>query len=200
MRTVLKQALDGLATLVVSPLAAISALEKYALPGSEEGFHFGAHLVSLCPGLPGVYVRRAFYRLTLDGCARECYFAFGAVFTHRTVTVERGVYLGTFALVGSAHLREGTSVGSRASLLSGTELHEFKDGRWTGYDVDKLRQIRVGPHALIGEGAIVMADVGSATLIAAGAVVANAVPDGVVMAGNPARFVRRLERDVHEPS
>jgi acetyltransferase-like isoleucine patch superfamily enzyme len=45
-----------------------------------------------------------------------------------------------------------------------------------------------------------MADVGTATLIAAGAVVANAVPDGVVMAGNPARFVRRLERDVQEPS
>ena len=200
MRTFLKHALDGLAVVVVAPLAAISALEKYALPGSEEGFHFGAHMVSFCPGLPGVYLRRAFYRLTLDACARECYFAFGAVFTHRTVVVERDVYLGTFALVGSAHLREGTSVGSRASLLSGIDLHEFKNGRWTGYDGGKLRQIRVGPHALIGEGAIVMNDIGSATLVAAGAVVASAVPDGVVMAGNPARFVRRLERDAHEAS
>jgi acetyltransferase-like isoleucine patch superfamily enzyme len=37
-----------------------------------------------------------------------------------------------------------------------------------------------------------MADVGHGATVAAGSVVSNAVPPAVVVAGNPARFVRRL--------
>lgn len=184
---------DAVARLLVLPLGALSGLERRLRPDSEGVFHFCAHTVALLPGLPGAYVRRAFYWLTLDGCDPRCHIGFGAMFTHRQVVLERGVYVGTWALVGSALLREGTSIGSRASLLSGTELHEFRDGRWTPYNAAKLRQIALGPHAFVGEGAIVMADVGAGAMVAAGAVVANAVPDAVVVAGNPARFVRRLD-------
>lgn len=184
---------DAVALALVAPGAALSGLERRLKPHSEGVFHFCAQCLALMPGLPGVFMRRAFYRLTLDGCDRMCHIGFGAMFTHRQAVVERGVYLGTWALVGSAHLLEGTSVGSRASLLSGTELHEFKDGTWTPFDAAKLRQLRVGPHAFLGEGAIVMADVGARTMVAAGAVVSSPVPDGVAVAGNPARFVRRLE-------
>ena len=97
-------------------------------------------------------------------------------FTHREVTVESGVYIGTWALVGSSHLREGTSI-----------------GRWTPFDRQQLHQIEIGPHTFVGEGAIVMADVGAHAMVTAGAVVANTVPAGVCVAGNPARFVKRLD-------
>ena len=193
-----KAVADFIATLLVLPLGLPSALERHLRPNHEGVFQFCAHCVALVPGLPGVYIRRAFYRLTLDGCDTMCHIGFGAMFTHRKVVVERGVYLGTWALVGSALLREGTSIGSRASLLSGTELHEFRDGQWTPFNAEKLRQITLGPHAFVGEGAIVMSDVGVGSMVAAGAVVAASVPDGVVVAGNPARFVRRL--DVPSPA
>ncbi len=189
----LKAIADALAVLLVVPLGAATGLEHRLRPRAEGVFHFCAHAVALMPGLPGAYLRRAFYRLTLDQCHPLCHIGFGAMFTHRTVKVGRGVYLGTWALVGSADLREGTSIGSRASLLSGSELHEFRDGEWTPFNAGKLRQIVLGPHAFIGEGAIVMADVGSRTMVTAGAVVSSPVPDGIVVAGNPARFVRRLE-------
>jgi len=189
----LKAIADAVALLLVVPLGAASGLEHRLRPRAEGVFHFCAHAVALLPGLPGAYLRRAFYRLTLDRCDRLCHIGFGAMFTHRTVTVERGVYVGMWALVGSADLREGTSIGSRASLLSGSELHEFRDGVWTPFDAAKLRQIVLGPHAFVGEGAIVMADVGARTMVTAGAVVSSPVPDGIVIAGNPARFVRRLE-------
>ena len=188
-----KAVADVIALLLVLPLGALSALEKGLRPGHEGVFQFCAHCVALVPGLPGVYIRRAYYRLSLDACDVMCYVGFGAMFTHRAVIVERGVYVGTWALVGSALLREGTSIGSRASLLSGTELHELRDGQWTPFNPDKLRQIALGPHAFVGEGAIVMADIGASSMVAAGAVVAASVPDGVVVAGNPARFVRRLD-------
>jgi acetyltransferase-like isoleucine patch superfamily enzyme len=42
----------------------------------------------------------------------------------------------------------------------------------------------------IGEAAVVMADIGRSSTVAAGAVVSSCVPPGIVVAGNPARFVR----------
>lgn len=189
----LKTVADVIALVLVAPLALVCGLEHRLTSDGEGVFHFCAHVAALWPGLPGAYLRRAFYRLTLDACHPLCHIGFGAMFTHRQVRVGRSVYLGTWALVGSADLREGTSIGSRASLLSGTELHEFKDGAWTPFDAAKLKQIALGPHAFVGEGAIVMADVGARTMVSAGAVVSAAVPDGIVVAGNPARFVRRLE-------
>lgn len=193
LRSSLKLVADAAALAVVLPLAGLSGLERRARPGSEGAYRFCTDTLALVPGAPGSFLRRAFYRLTLDACDAECHIGFGAIFTHREAIVERGVYIGTWALVGSARLREGTSIGSRASLLSGTDLHEYHDGRWTPYDHGKLRQIDLGPHAMVGEGAIVMADVGPSAMVAAGAVVANKVAPRVVVAGNPARFVRHLE-------
>jgi serine acetyltransferase len=39
---------------------------------------------------------------------------------------------------------------------------------------------------------VIMADVGPRCMVAAGAVVAAPLPEGVMVAGNPARFVRRI--------
>ncbi len=192
LRTALKTVVDAAALVVAMPFGVLSFLEKRLLPGHESTFRMCAQMLALLPGLPGLFVRRAYYRYALDGCDADCHIGFGALVTHREAVIERGGYVGVWALVGSAHLREGTSVGSRASLLSGTELHEYHDGRWTPSDVRKLRQIVLGPHAFIGEAAVVMADVGAGAMVTAGAVVPAAVPAGIVVAGNPARFVRRL--------
>lgn len=199
MRNVLKSVANGAALLAASPFAALAGLEHRLTPGHEGVFRFCSQTLAIVPGPPGNYVRRGFYRLTLDRCAAEWYIGFGSMFTHRHAIVERGVYVGIWALVGCAHLREGTSIGSRASLLSGTDLHEYRHGRWTPMDRTKLKQIVLGPHAFIGEGAVVMADIGAGSMAAAGAVVPAPVPDGIVVAGNPARFVRRLDAEPVAP-
>jgi acetyltransferase-like isoleucine patch superfamily enzyme len=146
------------------------------------------------PGRPGVFMRAAFYESALAACGPDLYVNFGAFFTHRVAEVGSAVYLGHYALVGAARLGDGCSIGSRASVLSGTALHEpGPDGRWTAYHVDKLRMVSIGEHTLIGEGAILMADIGARSLVTAGAVVSAPMPGGIVVAGNPARFVRKLE-------
>jgi acetyltransferase-like isoleucine patch superfamily enzyme len=55
--------------------------------------------------------------------------------------------------------------------------------------------ITVGDNVFIGYGAIVLpgVKVGNNVVIAAGAVVTKDVPDGVVVAGVPARVVRTVE-------
>ena len=151
------------------------------------------------PGDPGVYLRRSFYRQTLHRCSSRCFISFGAIFTHRQVIVEDDVYIGVYALIGSVRLGRGCLIGSRASLLSGSQLHELReDGTWTPADLSKLKQIDIGNNTWIGEGAIVSADIGPGAMIATGSVVTSAVPAQVMVAGNPARFVRKLAA-LHEP-
>jgi virginiamycin A acetyltransferase len=43
----------------------------------------------------------------------------------------------------------------------------------------------------VGEGAIIMADVGSRCIVSAGAVVIKPAPDASVLGGNPARVLAR---------
>ena len=156
-------------------------------------FLFWAHVFSVLPGKTGMFLRRAYYRLTLDRCACNFYIGFGALFTHRRVIVEENAYIGAYALVGSAHLGEGCLIGSRASLLSGTEQHVLDEqGRWGPCDKTRLRQIKVGDYAWIGEGAIIMASIGPGTMVAAGAVVETDARGGILLAGNPSRFVKNL--------
>jgi virginiamycin A acetyltransferase len=197
----IKTCLNGICLALASPCAFSCWLEERLSDDSESMFLFWAHVFSVFPGLPGVFLRRAYYRLTLDRCAANFYVGFGALFTHRCAVVEQNAYIGPYALVGSAHLGEGCLIGSRASLLSGTALHALDErGRWGPCDKTRLRQIKIGDYAWIGEGAIVMANIGVGTMVAAGAVVEQDARAGILVAGNPSRFVRTLRDELQTQS
>lgn len=191
----LKQFLNRLASVIVSPLALACALER-RLGRSLSWFTFCGHLLALMPGAPGVFLRRAFYRWTLDHCAESVTIEFGAFFSRRSAVLERGAYIGAYTVIGSATIGENCLIGSRASVLSGGHQHELlSSGVWSATTERSLQRITVGANTWVGEGAILMADVGSGCMIAAGAVVSAPVPPHVMVAGNPARFVRRLRGD-----
>jgi acetyltransferase-like isoleucine patch superfamily enzyme len=192
MRRLAKRAGDLIAQALISPAAVTCWIEASLSEHGETVFSSWAQLMALVPGPAGLFLRRAFYRRTLESCSSSFYVGFGSIFTHRYAVVEKGAYVGPYALIGSAHLGADCLIGSRASLLSGTSLHTFHEGRWLPADISRRQQVQIGANAWIGEGAIVSADVGSGALVAAGAVVTARVPPGIVVAGNPARFVRRL--------
>lgn len=193
-RGVVKRTLDAIALAAVSPCALSCALDR--LSGGEAVFSFWSQAFALVPGTPGVFARRAFYRMTLDHCSGNFYVGFGALFSHRGGIVEDSVYIGPYAIVGLSQLHRGCLIGSRASIISGAALHALQaDGRRVPTDRRQLRAVEIGEGAWIGEGAVVMADVGRGATVAAGAVVSSAVVDGVVVAGNPARFVRHVVAD-----
>jgi hypothetical protein len=168
-------------------------IEARRSDGMDATFSFWAQAFALVPGVPGVFVRRAFYRLTLEGCARTFFIGFGAIFSHRTVTIEEDVYVGPYAIVGASTLRRGCLIGSRCSILSGGGLHVLDANlHWTPSDPSRLRRIEIGEYAWLGEATVVLADVGRSAMVAAGSVVSSAVPPETMVGGNPARFVRRL--------
>lgn len=193
---VLKRALNVTALVIVSPVALICAIEHALSPRTQRSFAFWAQVFAVLPGAPGVFLRRAFYRWTLERCAEDVTIEFGALFSRRSAILESGAYIGPYALIGSAWIQRNSLIGSRASLLSGGRHHEMlATGQWSATDDSKLSRIVIGPNTWVGEGAILMAGTGEGSMVAAGAVVSVPVPGATMVAGNPARFVRRITFD-----
>ena len=199
VRWALIGALNGVSLLLVSPCAAAAAVERWLSPRQDSFFLLFAQLLAGIPGVPGVFLRRAYYHMTLEYCSLRVIIGYGAYFSHRDARVEDHAYVGPYAVLGTVHLGRWALIGTRASLLSGGSLHEADEqGRWLPADFARAQRISVGDHAWVGEGAILMADVGTGAMIAAGAVVSTPVPEHVAVAGNPARFVRKLQPEPTE--
>jgi virginiamycin A acetyltransferase len=189
----LKFAIDVVCLVLVLPAAAMCAAELKVAPRAEMVFTAWAQTFALVPGLAGVFVRRAFYRLTLEHTASSFSIGFGAIFSHRQATIEQDAYVGPYAIVGSCRLGRGCLIGSRSSILSGGSLHAFDpNGQWTATDLSRLHRVDIGNYAWIGESSVIIADVGRGAMVAAGSVVSSAVPAETMVGGNPARFVRKL--------
>jgi len=199
MRQKIKRAVDLCCIVVVALPAAMCALEAASSQTSDVVFSFWAQSFAMLPGLPGVSLRRAFYKLTLDECADSFFIGFGALFAHRHSRIEQDAYVGPYAVIGSAWLRRGCLIGTRSSIVSGTSMHSLdSQGRWTATDVRRFVQVEVGEYAWIGEGSIVMADIGASAMVGAGSVVSSRIPPRVVVVGNPARLARRLTPEAAE--
>ncbi|WP_201220766.1 acyltransferase [Halochromatium roseum] len=195
MRTRLKNLLNVSSQVLMLPLTLLCKIEEKLISKDVEViFNICTHVVALLPGLPGVFLRRGFYSIALEQCSLDSYIGFGTIFSHRATMVADHVYIGSYALIGSAILGQHCLIGSRASILSGTALHILDDdGTWTPYSPERLERITIEPNVWIGEGAIVAANIGRGSMIGAGCVITTPVKAQVIMAGNPARFVRKLE-------
>jgi virginiamycin A acetyltransferase len=190
MRVFVKAVANAVALSLVVPAFLLYQLGSLLL-GRERAFPGWSQAFSLIPGLSGVYLRRAFYRLALTHCAADCCLSFGTVFSHATARVGRGVYVGTYCCLGAVTLEDDVLLGSCVSIMNGGAQHgterldlpiREQPGRWL--------HITVGRDSWIGERAVVMADVGKQCIIGAGSVVTEAIPDYAVAVGMPAKVIR----------
>ncbi len=101
---------------------------------------------------------------------------------------------------GSATIDIGRNcdIGPRVTIVSGT--HHLWETPERAAGAGFSLPIRLGDGVWIGAGATVLAGVtiGNGAMVAAGAVVAHDVEGQVVVAGVPARVVKRLTRPAHE--
>lgn len=162
-----------------------------AILGKEKAFPGWSQLVSLIPGLMGVYVRRAFYRAVFPRVDEGVWISFGTVFSHPTSRLGRKVYVGIFCCLGDVTLEDDVLLGSHVSIMNGSRQHgterldipiREQPGEWP--------HVTIGRDTWIGDRAIVMADVGAHCVIGAGSVVTKPIPDYAIAVGNPARVVR----------
>jgi virginiamycin A acetyltransferase len=179
--------------MVIVALPALISRLECLLFSRDPFFLFWGQTFALLPGLPGNYIRKCFYFLTLRRCSLNCEIGFMTHIHDRRTQIGEGVYIGTAAGLGWVNVADGCLLASRVSVLSGRAQHQLgPDGRLTPFDRSAAGQVHIGQHTWIGEGAIIMADVESRCIVGAGSVVTKPVPAGVVVAGNPARLIRRL--------
>jgi acetyltransferase-like isoleucine patch superfamily enzyme len=189
MKPLLKMLADAVATVLVLPACLAYCLGRLVM-GPEKAFPGWSQLFSLLPGLCGVYLRRAFYRLVLPRCARGSFIGFGTVFSHPTANVGRDVYVGVYCCLGDVTLEDDVLVGSGVSIMNGSGQHGIErldvpireqPGTWP--------RVTIGRDTWIGDRAIIMADVGKQCVIGAGSVVTRAIPDYAIAVGTPARVL-----------
>jgi acetyltransferase-like isoleucine patch superfamily enzyme len=183
LRSALRATSLWLAQVLLSPLLLLCWIEK-RMGFGEQVFTTGAQFLSLAPGAPGSLLRKAFYMATLDGCADRAYVSIGTLIAHRDAVVFPDAYIGAYCIIGSVTIGEAVNIASRVSITSGR--HQHPPGA-AGAPV--FRRLTIGDRAWIGEGAIVMADVGADAVVGAGSVVVRDVPAGATVVGNPAREV-----------
>jgi len=194
MRYELKVAAVLMAHSVTWPLA-LPAVFAYRSFGSERFFDFSAKLLSLLPGRIGQLVRASFYMQTLNDCHYDIAVGFGSFFSHPSAEVGRCVGIGSFSIIGTAKLGDDVMVASRVSVLSGKYHHGGgRRGRRIRSNVLELQTVHIGDGSWLGEGCLVMADVGRHCIVSAGSVVTKAVPDEATAIGNPARSLRYADK------
>jgi len=187
----LKRALDVLALVLAAPLAGAYLLLARALPDRRDTtYQSFSQLVSLCPGMPGDFLRRAFYRETLEETTPEFVIEFGTTLATPQVSLGRGVYVGASCNIAHCRIGDDTLIGSHVMVLAGKSQHRF----------DRLdvpirlqggtnRVVSIGRDVWIGNGAIVLDDIGDHAIVAAGAVVTKPVEGMAIVGGNPARVI-----------
>jgi acetyltransferase-like isoleucine patch superfamily enzyme len=187
MKRLVKSSIDGLARLLVFPLALIAGFGKF-----EKGFVFGAENLARFPGVIGSYLRIAYYEQTLEHVGSDCRIEIGSFFAHSQSSMGNRVGIGAYCTLGHVSLGDGTLVANNVQVLSGSRQHR-RDESGNLSDLGRsFVRITVGKQCWIGAGAVVMADLGDMVTVSPTSVVMVKVRNGTTVVGNPAQAVREL--------
>jgi len=192
IKVILKWVFNLIALVLISPLA---LLEKgYSLfSKSEKLFQTHGQILSLIPGLVGVYLRRAYYFLTVKSSSLDCYISFGTLLSHKQAEISKGVYLGDYCAVGKVKIGENVLIGSNVDIISGKYTHLFSDPSLPIPSQGGIyEQIQIGANSWIGNSAVILANIGEKCVIGAGSVVVRDIPPCSVAVGNPAKVIRQI--------
>jgi virginiamycin A acetyltransferase len=189
-KSIIKTLLRTIACVSVFPVV-LFFLTVSMLVGKGRVFPGCSQLISLCPGLVGVYLRWGFYRQVLPLCARDAWIGFGTILASPNARIGRTVHVGAFCVLGDVTLEDNVLLGSNVSIINGSRQHGIdrldipvreQPGQWP--------HVTIGRDSWIGDRAIVMVDVGHHCVVGAGSVVVKPVPDFAIVVGNPARIIR----------
>ena len=196
MKELAKYAVRCISILLVAPIFFGYLLGRMMLGGDRvfPGFSQG---MALLPGLSGIYLRRAFYRLVLPRCEPGCCLCFGTVISHPTAEIGRNVYVGVYGCLGDVALEEDVLLGSHVSIINGGGQHGIER-----LDLPIREQpgtfprVTIGRDSWIGDRSVVLADVGRHCVIGAGSLVTKPIPDYAIALGAPARVIRFRNQDL----
>lgn len=193
MRKLLKKLLRLFFLLLVLPFFVAYWLFTQVF-NRDSVFAGASQCLSLLPGKVGNYLRLAFYQLALPRCGIDTVISFGSLFSQQATELSDGAYIGPQCNIGLCRIESNCLIGSGVHIMSGKAQHNFSDLQTPLKDQGGVfTRVTIGEDTWIGNGALILADVGKKCIVAAGAVVINDVPDFAIVAGNPAKIVKMRE-------
>jgi virginiamycin A acetyltransferase len=194
MKQSLKDLASMVSTILVSPLILLHMLAKlYCKDGI---FVTASQFLSLLPGKFGSYLRVAFYRFTMTHCSPVSHISFSTIFSQTDTEIEEGVYIGAQCNIGMCRIGKDTMIASGVHIMSGSNQHRIDDiDTPMQQQGGEFRKVRIGEDCWLGNGALIMADIGKKSVIGAGSVVTSEIPEYSIVAGNPARVIRSRKDD-----
>lgn len=190
LRNCAKQSCNIISALLMLPFSCLVLLvERF---GKADGlFRFFSQSLSLVPGLPGILLRRGFYRIALRLDTFDFTVDFGTIFAMLGSRLGKGAYIGSHCTIGLADIEADVLIGSGVHLVAGKKVHHFESlAQPIRFQGRTDERIVVGRGSWIGNGAVIMASVGEECVIGAGSVVTKACEPFGVYAGNPASKIR----------
>src|SRR5881628_2211036 len=189
--TIAREVAGALTWPLVWPLAQLCRAADLVFP-PDMVFRTVSELLSLIPYVFGVIVRAEFYRFALTRCGRNVVIELGAVFIYRDISIGDNVTINRYAVIHHCDIGSYALVGEHAVLLSGSRQHDIdRTDIPMALQQGRKKRIALGDDCWIGAHAVVMEDVGRGAIVGAGAIVTKPVGELMIVAGNPARPIRR---------
>ena len=190
MKNIIKLMAKTAALILVYPLYGALRLSELFIR-TDQPFQGCSQLLSLVPGLPGNYLRQQFYCLTLAKCSDDCCIEFGTRLNQRSIEIGNRVYIGTNCCIGACRIEDDVLIGSNVDIISGKKQHHFDrldiPMREQGGEFQK---ITIGEDSWLGNSSVILANVGTKSIIAAGGVVVNDIAPYSIAGGNPAKILK----------
>ena len=191
IKTVIKRLFYICGWIATLPLIIITWLEAVLLgKQSERIYGMCKEMLATVPTFIGQYMRLAYYKSVCTHLDFDICMLFGSMIAHRDTVLRKGTIIGVYSIIGYADFGENVITGARVSVLSGKYQHGRPGDRSDGeHGPEEYTRITIKANSWIGEGSLILANVGRNCTIGAGSVLLKDAPDDTTFMGNPARKV-----------
>ncbi len=176
---------EGLATALTTPLRIAHRLHLVA-------FETGGQLLAMIPGMPGIFLRRAWYSSELSACGPGLSVGFGAVLHEADARLGANCYVGKYSLIGLVDVGDHLLCADAVQVLSGAHHHGFSNREvpMSLQGDPQRKRVHIGADVWLGANSVITVDVPSHCVIGAGAVLVRSPDDEwLICGGVPARAI-----------
>ena len=179
-------------TVVAYPVTSILIL--MAKVDNYNNYHYYAAFLGRLPFKLGENLRYFFYRNTLKKCGKDIQIRYGAIIQYRDAEMGNHIQMGYYNTIGKVSIGDNVVIGGFVNILSGKKQHIFArtDIPIIAQGGEKIK-ISLEEDLWIGSNSVIMANIGSHSIVAAGSIVNNDIDEWSVVGGNPAKLIKIRE-------